>query len=145
MVGRRWLVGAGAVVLALMLITASFSLGVYVGEHGWTRQGLQYSPAPAGPLPQANAGPGPGRQPALTGRIRLLTEDGLELATPNGPRQVDLNPQTTFEDETGAPLAPSDLRRGDIVAVFGRLTAGDGGRLLATRVVRLSAPPPAQP
>lgn len=145
MAGRRWLVGTGAVILALMLMIASFSVGVYVGEHGWTRQGLQYPAGAAAGPPQAGPPLGGGDQPQVTGRIRLVNDRGLELATPDGLRRVDVDAATRVEDDAGASLQLGDLRRGDLVAVFGEFTVGDGGRLVATRIVRLPAPPPARP
>src|SRR3972149_4648417 len=64
MAERRWLVAAGAGILGLMLVAAAFSLGVYVGEHGWTRGGLTYQPQqPGGLLPDAGAPGGPGGAP----------------------------------------------------------------------------------
>jgi len=44
-VGRKWLLGIGIGLLGTMLLIASFSLGVFVGERGMTREKLQ----PAGP------------------------------------------------------------------------------------------------
>jgi hypothetical protein len=147
MAERRWLIPAGAVILVLMLVTAAFSLGVYVGEHGWTREGLTYQPQqPAGPLPGAGAPAGPGGEPpALTGRIRTIAPQGLELATPDGPRFVELTTDTRIEDPDGQELSLRDLSRGEIVAVFGELFPGDGPRLRASRIVLLPLGPASQP
>jgi hypothetical protein len=130
-----------------MLLAAAFSLGVYVGEHGWTREGLTYQPQqPAGPLPGAGAPVGPGGEPpVVTGRIRVISPQGLELATPDGPRFVQITAETRFEVPDGEDLGLQDLARGDVVAVFGELMPGDGPRLQATRIVRLPAAPPGQP
>ncbi len=148
MAKRRWLVAAGAAILVLMLVVAAFSLGVYVGEHGWTREGLTYQPqGPGGPLPGGGAPPaGPGGEPpALTGRIRVISPHGLELATPDGPRFVEITSATRLEDPEGQEISLHDLARGDIVAVFGEMMPGDGPRLQATRIVLLPARPPGQP
>jgi len=59
----RPLIILGLIVLILMLVSAAFALGVYVGEHGWTRAGLRYQPG-AGQLPGPNPQPGPGVGPA---------------------------------------------------------------------------------
>jgi hypothetical protein len=130
-----------------MLVAAAFSLGVYVGEHGWTREGLTYQPQqPAGPLPGAGAPTGPGGEPPLvTGRIRVISPQGLELATPDGPRFVQITPETSLEGPDGQELTLRDLARGDVVAIFGELMPGDGPRLLATRIVRLPAAALGQP
>ena len=159
MAANRWkvtLIAFGGVIVILMLVAASFSLGVYVGEHGWTRSGLQYTagPGPAGqpqrgdqpsqdgarqPPFQSGGQPGglpPGR-PDVNGRIRQIAAQGLELATPDGPRLVLLSGETRYQDEGGNSLEFGDLKRGDIVAVFGRFVQGDGGQLQAEFVVRL--------
>ncbi len=157
MVARRWQLIAGGVVLALMLNAATFSLGMYVGEHGWTREGLRYKPGPQG-VPGANllpdVGPGAGLQlqggqpgllapqPDLIGRLLLIAADSLELATPAGPRLVRVDGETAVQDERGQPLALGDLHVGDVLAVFGEAIPGGERQFHATRLVRL---PPLQP
>jgi hypothetical protein len=148
MAENRWQIIVGALVLLLMLLTGSFSLGVYVGEHGWTREGLRYQPGQGQP-PAAGPRAAPpdaaiGR-PDIIGRVRSLSAEGLDLATPDGPKLVDLNDDTRVEDVQGASLNLDDLQPGDIVAVFGDFIAGDGRRLLASRIVRLPPGPPGQP
>jgi hypothetical protein len=147
---------AGGAVLVLMLVLAAFALGVYVGEHGWTREGLAYGPGAAAKGPAAQAKPPqaapdgngtpqvpflpaglPPGPPQLTGRIRQVAQDHLELAAAGGPRTVLLTDATQFRDETGQPITLRDLEKGDVVAVFGAFTQGDGGQLLAEFVVGL--------
>jgi hypothetical protein len=171
MAANRWkviTVSVGGAVLLLMLLAASFSLGVYVGEHGWTRDGLSYSvpggkagpnnpPAQGGPLPGgalpggpaqaqtpqqplAPAGLPPGR-PNLTGRIIRISPQKIEVAAPDGMRVVILTDQTRFLDQDGASIALKDLQKGDVIAVYGLPAAGDGGGLRAEFIVRL---PPKQ-
>jgi hypothetical protein len=163
MAANRWKIisiTAGGVILLLMLVASSFALGVYVGEHGWTREGLNYSGGPPGGkapadgnLPQggpvqavtvrpplAPAGLPAGR-PDLTGRILRIRPQSIEVTTPNGPRTVVLSPETRFLDEDGRTITLKDLRNGDVIAVFGRFTAGDGGELQADIVVRLPPNP----
>lgn len=142
----------GGFILVLMLVVASFSLGVYVGEHGWTRAGLQYTGGPPQAGGQGQPGPGgksqPGGQPqalpglpmgppAVVGRIRMINANGLELATQDGPRFVQLSDNTRFQDDQGKPMQLTDLNMGDVVAVFGRFVGGDGGQLQAEVIVRL--------
>ncbi|MGD2252139.1 MAG: hypothetical protein PVF70_04405 [Anaerolineales bacterium] len=158
MAESRWQIIIGAVILMLMLLVGAFSLGVYIGEHGWTRQGLRYQPGPGdaqvqAPGPPPNQGPAqvPGNQsfpgqvgdePDLVGRIRRLSPDGIELATPQGPRMIEWGAEVIVEDRQGVRLTPRDLKRDDIVAIFGEFIPGDGGRLVAHLIVRL--PPPSQ-
>lgn len=167
----RPLIAAGLIVLILMLVSAAFALGVYVGEHGWTRAGLRYQPG-AGQLPGPNPQPGfgggpllgqgppaapsgagslrpgtgdlpaglpPGR-PQITGRILGLSPDTLNLATPDGPRLVNLVSETRYLDSSGEAISLQDFQRGDIVAVFGRLTQGGNRQFQANLVVKLPAP-----
>jgi hypothetical protein len=148
MAENRWQIILGAVVLLVILITGAFSLGIYVGRHGWDEGGLRYQPAgpegqPGGPLggPQDLAGD----RPDLTGRIRALSQLGIQLATQNGPRIIEVNEDTRVVDEGGAALTLSDLRLGDLIAIFGDFTPGDGQRLLASHIVRLLERNPQQP
>lgn len=146
MAERRWQIAIGATVLLFMLLAAAFSLGVYVGENGWTREGLQLQPGlEAGPMQPGAGQVGPGGGPQVVGRIRSLAPQTVELATPNGPRQVEIRADTRFEDENGAEISFSDLRRGDLIEVFGDLVAGGGPRLQASRIVRIPEQPPRQP
>lgn len=106
------MIGLGGVIVVCMLVTAAFALGTYVGEYGWTRQGLRYAggppglaaqpgglggsqpgvPRPAGPSqfgqgPQDAGLPGPAAQPGGPGAPQLgplLFGQGL----PPGPPQV---------------------------------------------------------
>jgi len=164
MAANRWKIisiSVGGAILLLMLLASSFSLGVYVGEHGWTRDGLSYSrpggkagandrpvqggPAPGGPAqagtkqqPFAPAGLPSGR-PNLTGRIVRIYPQRIEVAAANGVRIVILSAETRFLEQDGRTIALKDLQKRDLVAVYGLLTAGDGGELRAEFVVRLPA------
>ncbi len=164
MAANRWKIitlSVGGAVLLLMLLAGSFSLGVYVGEHGWTRDGLSYTgpggrigandrpnaggPAPGGPAvavtlqpPAAPAGLPSGR-PNLTGRIVRISPQRIEVATANGVRIVILTAETRFLEQDGREIALKDLKKGDLIAVFGLLTEGDGGELRAEFIVRLPA------
>lgn len=156
---RKLLIAAGTILIASMLLVAAFALGVYVGEHGWTRAGLTLrgpggppqppggpggqSP-PGGVLPQPDKPPLPdgGRRPDLVGRIRNIFEGTLMLATSDGPRTVELDEHTRVETAEGEPRSLDDLERGHLVAIFGRRN-GDGRVLLAELLVLL--PPPERP
>ncbi|HEY47812.1 MAG: hypothetical protein AMJ88_01715 [Anaerolineae bacterium SM23_ 63] len=148
MVENRWQIILGAVVLLVILLTGAFSLGIYVGRHGWGEDGLRYQPA--GPEGGQGAPPGDPQDfvvnhPDLVGRIRALSQLGIQLATQDGPRIIELSKNTLVEDEIGAPLKLTDLRLGDLIAVFGDFTPGDGQRLVASQIVRLPERKPQQP
>ncbi len=152
-------VSVGGAVLLLMLLASSFSLGVYVGEHGWTREGLSYSgpnagkqpgvgnpQAPAGGFPNGPAQSGtqpapfpaglPAGRPNLIGRILRIQPQSLQVASADGPRAVLLTAETRFLEQDGSDIGLKDLQKGDAVAVYG-VFAGDGGELRADFVIRL--------
>jgi hypothetical protein len=171
----RSLIILGLIVLILMLVSAAFALGVYVGEHGWTRAGLRYQPGAVqlpGPNPQPGTGnvplpgqvppaatpgastlppgarlgtgslPGglpPGR-PQVTGRVLNITPNAINLATPDGPRLVNLVLETRYLDQAGVAISLRDLQRGDVVAIFGRLIQGGDRQFQANLIVKLPAP-----
>ncbi len=148
MAENRWQIILGAVVLLVILLTGAFSLGIYVGRHGWGDEGLRYQPSGA----EGGLGVPPGGQqnlavdrPNLVGRIRTLSKLGIQLATQDGPRIVEVSENTSVEEEGGAPITLTDLRLGDLIAVFGDFTPGNGQRLVASRIVRLAEQSPQQP
>ena len=149
--GRKLLIAVGAIVIVGMLLFAAFALGVYVGEHGWTRAGLTLQGPGRGPAepPPGDAGapgppplPGGGRRPDLVGHIREVFEGTLTLATSDGPRTVELDEHTRVETTEGEPRSLDGLERGQRVAVFGHRN-GDGQVLVAELLVLL--PPPERP
>jgi hypothetical protein len=152
---RLWLLIVGGALIVVMLLIAVFSLGVYVGEHGWTRQGLTLqgpSPQP-GPAQQPQAGPGlppplpgGGRPSDLVGRIWRALDGTLFLVTSDGPRMVEVDRATEVETHEGDPHSLDDLRPGWSVAVFG-YRSRDGQTLVAELIVLLPAAgrPPADP
>jgi len=144
---RLWLLVVGAAIMVVMLLIAVFSLGVYVGEHGWTREGLtlQGPSARRGPAQQPQPGigappplPGGGRPPDLVGRIRRILEGTLLLATADGPRTVELEERTEVAARQGDSRSLDDLRPGQTVAIFG-YRDGDGRALVAELIVLLPA------
>ena len=151
--GRKLLIGAGAAIIVLMLMTACFSVGVYLGTHGLTGDGLslrqpggQAAPAagggdgPGGPQPV----PGGGRPPDLLGRIRQVMAEGLHLATTEGPRTVAIDSATGVQALDGAEGSLEDLQPGLMVAVFGTRVNG-GNVLLAELIVVVPQQPPRAP
>lgn len=144
--GRKLLVGTGAAIIVGMLLIAAFALGVYVGEHGWTREGLALEGPGGDPgrLPQPGTRtpgdrpplPGGGRSPDVVGRVREILDGSLLLATPDGPRTVELGEHTRVETREGDVRSLDDLGRGQVVAIFGQRN-GDGKALVADLVVLL--------
>ncbi len=148
---RPWLLAVGAVIIIGMLLIAAFALGVYVGEHGWTRDGLtlQGPGAQPGPRPDPDRPlqggpdalpplPAGGRPPDLVGGIRRVMEGTVLLATSDGPRTVELEEATLVETHEGDPRSLDDLQRGQGVAIFG-YRGGDGRALVAELIVLLPA------
>jgi len=145
--GRRVMIGIGAVVIVGMMLIAAFSLGVYVGEHGWTWRGVslagpQRLAAPPGGPGGAPPGALPGLgQPDALGAVRRVDGEILGLATRDGPRIVEVGEATQVRRIQGEPADIGALRPGTLVAVFGH--PGDGGRVLvADLIVILPSRPP---
>lgn len=152
MKNNRWLIIIGLGIFIVICSIASFSIGVYVGEHGWTREGVEMSgpgavnQPPIGQQVQQPAGqtnnqplrPGlpPGR-PQVLGRIQRISDDFIDLVTQEGFRQVTINETTRIETAEGDALEFCDLKKGMNVAVFGQFSGGDGKVLQAEVIVRL--------
>lgn len=152
MAENRWQIIIGAGVLLLMLLAGTFSLGIYIGRHGLSREGLRYQPAAQGnpqplqgPDPQSRPAGVPSDQPDLIGRLRNGSRNGLEMATENGIRFVAIDKDTRFVDEKGISLRGTDLQAGDVLAIFGEFSANEGQQLLASVILRLPDRPAPQP
>lgn len=154
---RTLLIISGTALILLIVAIAAFSLGVYVGTHGWTAGPpsvagpAQRPAAPAGqanPAPQAAAQPAapPGPQPQLVGRVRSRSGDTITLDTPQGPRlfQIgrDVQVARAVEGQAEVPASLQQVQPGRRLAVFGQF-AGDGARLLIAQ--RLLLLPQVQP
>lgn len=159
---RAVLILVGASLIALLIAIASFSLGVYVGVHGWTagppsvagpgRQPKQPAPppdqgqGPPGAMPPPGDAARPGPRPQLVGRVRSVSGDTITVDTPQGPRLFRLSAEVqVFRAAEGGeqPASLDEVVPGELLAVFGRLE-GDGARqLTAERLVLL--PPPDAP
>ncbi len=143
MVKSRWLILPGALIILGILCIGVFSLGVYVGRHGLSQDGLQYqAPRQNGAQPQGNA-PAPGvsglpqRNPEAAGIIRRITRDQIDIGTRDGPRTILLGGEVEIRLEDGRLGNRSDLQVGDLVAVFGRWNGGAARELNAEVIVRL--------
>ncbi len=155
---RKVLIGAGAAMLILVMVLAAFSVGVYVGNRGLlvgtlrdfgARLAQEQAPAqpairPEQQLPEAPVGPAQGLPlgpPALVGRVGAVTNEGLIIQTPQGPRLVEVDTDTEVRDVEGQELSLMNVRQGMQVAVFGEFSP-NGRRLNAETILVL---PPAQP
>ena len=141
MAENRWQIILGAGVLLLMLLAGTFSLGVYIGRHGLSRDGLRYQPSqvdkPQVFQPAQRPAGIPEGEPELIGRLRSATRQGIELATQNGIRFVTIDQETELLNERGEALQRSDFQTGDILAIFGEFSINEGNQLLAEVIVRL--------
>jgi len=136
---RKLLIAFGAIIIAGIIAIGAFSLGVYVGEQGWTLPPPSMA-GPGGKPPtggQPPAGPAPGREPDLIGQIQSLAGDSLTVRTPQGPRLVMVTESTRVlrvtEGRKEEEASLEDLQRGTGVAVFGNF--GDDGRTLTAETV----------
>ena len=139
-----WLIVVGLVLLIGMLIIAAFSIGVYVGEHGWTTDGFQYHPARNQPAtqPDGNQFPPntpPGR-PQIIGRVQHITQRTMRIATQKGIRTVLLQEETRYLNANGESIPPDAIQEGDVVAIYGRFAKNDGGQFYSGAIVLLSPP-----
>jgi hypothetical protein len=145
MAENRWQIIIGAGVLLLMLLAGTFSLGIYIGRHGLSREGLRYQHpvqamqqvAPQNQEPRGRPEGIPEGQPDLIGRLRRGSKEGIELATEKGIRFVAIDEDTKLLDEEGNPLKGTNLQVGDILAIFGEYSVNEGQQLLAYVIVRL--------
>lgn len=132
---RKVMVSFGAVLIVGMLLVAAFSLGVYVGEHRWTWRGVSL----AGPQPRPRPGAGPAfpglGQPDLIGRVWRVEEGVLSLATPEGPRVVEVTDRTLVRTADGEEVGMGEVRSDSLVAVFGH--PDQSRRLLIADVIVL--------
>ena len=109
--GQKWLIGLGAAILVIIMLIGAFSLGVYVGERGWTRQALRPAgpgqPPPPGGRPEQRPPEWP-RRPALVGPVRSIAEDAIVVDTPQGPRLATINGETLVQRRLDEAFAGSE-------------------------------------
>lgn len=133
------LIGFASAILILVVAAASFSAGLYLGQRGYVAD-LQYqspqgsipnSGLPAGPQagqpaqggvnPAAGNGPpgAPYWPPDVIGRLVSLDADSITLEAPRGQVTVAISASTVYLDQAGRKISVSDLRTGDVIAIFG--------------------------
>ena len=121
---RSVMIGLGAVVIVGMLLVVAFSLGVYIGEHGWTWQGISLAGPGARPGPPPGGGPPGMDRPDVLGMVRRIEGSVVSLATRDGPRSVEVTPSTEVRDAQGRPVEIEAVQPGTLVAVFGHPDPG---------------------
>jgi len=155
MKNNRWLIIIGLGIFIMMCSIASFSVGVYVGEHGWTKDGVEMTKPemqrnnqqqPNGPQalqPQQNNDPEsikpglpPGR-PQVIGKIQRISNQAIDLITKDGPRQITFSDTTNIQNQAGNDIRIQQLNKGDNIAVFGTFTNGDGKSLQAEIIIKI--------
>ncbi len=158
---RRVFVGCGALFLATLMLIGALSIGVYLGERGVLGGRAQLAPGPGGPLPPGapplaapgappapaiapRATPGtpptpaapplaaPGGPPNVIGTLQRYGDNAITLNTMQGPRTINLTPETAVRGENAAAQV-ADLRPGMALAVWG--DPGERGRVLVARVI----------
>lgn len=143
---RKLLIVFGAIIITGIIAIAAFSLGVYVGEQGWTLSPPSLA-GPGGQVPTGGQQPAaPGREPDLIGQVQSLADDSLTVRTPQGPRLVMVTKETRVlrvTDGHEEEVSFEDLQRGIRVAVFGNF--GDDGRTLTAETVVILLSPQRQP
>lgn len=146
--GQKLLIGCGAFIIVAVMVTGAFSLGVYVGERGWTAGPPSIADPGGQPPPQDRVEPGkqppapgeplPRAKPDLTGVVQSLAGRSVTVKTAQGPRLVLVSGETRVERHDGKGASLADLRRNMPVAVFGRFD--DDGRALMANVIVILPP-----
>ena len=146
---QKLLIGFGAFIVVAIMVIGAFSMGVYVGERGWTAGSPSIAGAGKAQPPQdqklkpdkqptAPREPLPKGQPDLIGVVQSVARRSVTIKTGEGPRLVLVGDGTRvrWHDDREATLA--DLRRNMPVAVFGDFR--DEGRTLVASVIVILLP-----
>jgi hypothetical protein len=160
---QKFLIAGGVFIVIVIVAIAAFSLGVYVGEHGWTAGPPSIAGPGGGPPPGQPGQPPPGGQPGqppegspaqpsfgppgdlppgrpdVIGRVRSITGDSITLNTPQGPRLVTVNDETEVKQAEGEEeVSLRDIEPATSIAVFGQFN--DGGKTLVAQVIVILPP-----
>jgi hypothetical protein len=135
--GQKLLISFGAFIIVAVMVTGAFSLGIYVGERGWTA-GPTSITGPGGQQPAAPQEPLSRGKPDLSGAVQSVTKRSVTIRTSEGPRLVLVSDETRVERHDGKEAGLADLRRNVPVAVFGQF--GDDGRTLVASVIVILPP-----
>jgi hypothetical protein len=134
---QKLLISFGAFIIVAIMVTGAFSLGIYVGERGWTA-GLPSIGSPGGQQPAAPQEPLPKGKPDLTGAVQSVARRSVTIKTSQGPRLVLVSDETRVRQHDNRAASLADLRRNMPIAVFGQF--GDDGRTLVASVIVILPP-----
>ena len=146
---QKLLISFGAFIIVAVMTIGAFSMGMYVGERGWSAEPSSITGAGKAPPPQGQKVE-PGKQPVtprepllkekpdLIGVVQSVAGTSVTIKTGEGPRLALVNDETRVRwyDNKGASL--DDLRRNMPIAVFGQL--GDNGRTLVASMIVILPP-----
>ena len=146
---QKLLIIFGAFVIVAVMTIGAFSMGMYVGERGWSAArpsitGAGKAPPPqgqkqeSGKQPPTAEEPLPKGKPDLIGVVQSVTERSVTIRTGQGQRLVLVSDQTRVRWHDDREAALADLRRSMGVAVFGDF--GDDGRTLTASVIVILPP-----
>jgi len=146
---QKLLITGGAFIIVAVMTIGAFSMGIYVGERGWSAQppsiaGAGKAQPPQGPKqepgkqPPAPAEPLPKGKPDLIGVVQSVERRSVTIRTGEGPRLVLVGDETRVRWHDDREAALADLRRNMPVAVFGDF--GDDGRTLTASVIVILPP-----
>ena len=147
--GQKLLISFGAFIIVAVMTIGAFSMGIYVGERGWTAQppsitGAGKAQPPQGPnqvpgkQPPAPVEPLPKGKPDLIGLVQSVERRSVTIRTGEGPRLVLVSDETRVRRHDNREATLADLRRNMGVAVFGDF--GDDGRTLTASVIVILPP-----
>ncbi len=151
MAKNRWGIIIGGVLLIVMLMLGSFSIGVYLGRLGSNQEAPRDDTSAPPPIPPQNTLQGKVGEdiqinnPDLVGRLKFVGKDGIQLITEQGNKFVIVDEDTRLLNWSGETLQLRDLGRYDILAVYGDFIHDDGRQLRADLIVRLPPRQPAKP
>ena len=148
MAKNRWGIIIGGVLLIVMLMLGSFSIGVYLGRLGRNQEALAAAPPPIPPQNPLQEKVGDDIQinnPDLVGRLKFVGKDGIQITTEQGNKFIIVDEDTRVWNWSGETLQLRDLGRYDILAVYGDFIQDDGRQLRAELIVRLPHRQPTNP
>jgi hypothetical protein len=133
---QKLLIGGGAFIIVAVMTIGAFSVGVHMGERGWSA--TPPSITDAGKQPVAPKEPLPKGKPDLNGAVQSVARRRVTIRTTEGPRLVLVGDETQVRWHDDRETSLTDLRRNVPVAVFGDF--GDDGRTLTASVIVILPP-----
>jgi hypothetical protein len=146
---QRILISFGAFIIVAIMVIGAFSMGIYVGERGWTAGPPSIASAGQTQLPQGQKAepdkqaiaprePLPKGKPDLIGAVQSVAGRSVTIKTGGGPRLVLFSDETRVRWHDNREASLADLRRNVPIAVFGDF--GDDGQTLVASVIVILPP-----